>query len=421
MKVSARSYLTYGIATLGATALVAAPITPITPTAPDVVRPVQRAVGNAALVQDLDLDALNLEAVLDLDSLDLDGLLELLPGMSAGGIGDSLGGIVEDFIDALGIAIGGGIVFITVPGVPVPVPVIDPGLLTSLSMLPTALVGFIEGVIANPASLPNALSGLIYGLVYPLPLPVGPGGALVTVSLLSVVLLPIATALQDNLPPALAGPFAEIFGAVGQVVVDLLGLLPNPGPPFGPSLAAATTSGGTLGGLLDGLFDGDADGGGLLGGLFDWGDDDEEVTRAAEGGGGLFGLFDRDDVDDEEAAEKTLLSVEQTADEEEEEKEVVAEDEQQDEPQRQVTRRSLDFGFFSGNRSGSRSAANTVAVNGQTVAGTDTETTPRHRLGGGDDNDRFSVRNIVNRITGGLDRDDDDNDGGAKADNATDN
>jgi hypothetical protein len=457
MKVSARSYLTYGIATLGATALVAAPITPITPTPPDVVRSVERAVTNAVSLEDLDLtglldspdlaalldlgsldldallESLDLESLLDLDSLDpgalLDELLALIPGLSGdGGIGDALGDFIggfETLFEALVVALGGG----TLPGMP---PIIDPGLFPALLGLPEQLLALFEGVIDDPATLPNALSNLVYSLFYPLPVPTGPPGApLLTASLLSIVATPIVGAIAQILPPELSGPFLEAFTAIGNVVVDLLGILPNPGPPF------PATSGGLFDGLLDGgLFDGLLDGGlfdGLLGGdpataaptgtdapgiggLLDGLSGDGLSGGGLFGGGlsgsGLFGLFDRDDAGGETSAELSILSNDEQAAEEEE---VATEDTPEEidgsEPgtttsRRQITRPSLDFGLFNGNRSGSRST--NVAVNGQPVTGAvDAETTPRHRLGDNDDG-RFSVRNIVDRVSGGLDRDRDE-------------
>jgi hypothetical protein len=94
------------------------------------------------------------------------------------------------------------------------------------------LLSLIQGVLDGDVAVPTALSTFIYGLVYPSPVVVGAGPTLATASLLAIVATPIVTALAQTLPPALAGPLVEAFGALGGVIVRALGVLPAPLPPF---------------------------------------------------------------------------------------------------------------------------------------------------------------------------------------------
>jgi hypothetical protein len=206
VQIAIRPYVTTGVAIVGATALLVAPLT-VTPQDVQVpaVPTVAMAVQPASLVTDL------------LDSW-------------------------QTLFDAVGTSLGGGLV--NLPGVPVPIG--DPGLFPFIGGFPAQTLALIQNVIDGNVSIPAALSTLIYGLAYPLPVVVGvvPPGipVLATASLLSILATPIAAAIADILPDALSGPFLQAFSALGDVVVRVLSILPTPLPPFPQPAAMALTA-----------------------------------------------------------------------------------------------------------------------------------------------------------------------------------
>jgi hypothetical protein len=158
-----------------------------------------------------------------------------VPGLAAAAdvvlpdfVGD-LTGAFSTLLSAVGVSIGGGIITLPTPAMPIPVNV--PGLFGFIGAAPERLLEITQGVIGGTIPLPSALSTIVYSLVYPLPVSPGPPIP-IAASLLSIVALPVVAALADILPPDAAGPFLEAFGAVGDVIVRALGILPAPLPPF---------------------------------------------------------------------------------------------------------------------------------------------------------------------------------------------
>ncbi|WP_237573387.1 hypothetical protein [Mycolicibacterium lacusdiani] len=178
--------------------------------------------------------------------------LALLPGnpiagffaVGAGvlGLPDFIGSSLEQFKtigEALGFAIGGG--FRVAPAESGIAP--TQGIAGWVGALPAVLVASFGAAIANPTQIPGLVSYLAYSLL------AAPGAAFPppgsppfaspfgSFSLFTAGFAPIAAALEEILPPALAEAFGQLSGILGDVIANVLNLLPAPINPTLPAMA----------------------------------------------------------------------------------------------------------------------------------------------------------------------------------------
>ncbi|MFC7675473.1 hypothetical protein ACFQWH_20475 [Mycolicibacterium sp. GCM10028919] len=173
-------------------------------------------------------------------------------------IGSSLGQF-QTIGEALGFAIGGGF------RVAVPESGIAPtqGIAGWVGALPAVLAASFDTAIDDPTQIPGLVSYLAYSLLaapsaaFPAPGGSPFGSPFGSFSLFTTGFAPIAAALEEILPPALAEAFGQLSGILGDVIANVLNLLPTPINPFMPTMAqvAARTAGPSISALPVDTFD----------------------------------------------------------------------------------------------------------------------------------------------------------------------